>query len=42
MDWQLQHLGAHLDLSTGDCVYVDVDCPKGCEQKVQKRNVAHT
>ena len=36
---QLQHLDAHLDLTTGDCVYVDVDCPKGCEQKVQKRNV---
>ncbi|XP_064389730.1 uncharacterized protein LOC135337706 [Halichondria panicea] len=36
---QLQHLDAHLDLTTGDCVYVDVDCPKGCEQKIQKRNV---
>ncbi|XP_064394097.1 TNF receptor-associated factor 2-like [Halichondria panicea] len=36
---QLQHLGAHLDLTTGDCVYVDVDCPKSCEQKVQKCNV---
>ena len=36
---QLQHLDAHLDLTTGDCVYVDVDCPKECNQKVQKRNV---
>ena len=40
-DWtgQLQHLDAHLDLATGDCVYVDVDCPSKCNQKVQKRNV---
>ena len=36
---QLQHLDAHLDLTTGDCVYVDVDCPSKCNQKVQKHNV---
>ena len=36
---QLQHLDAHLDLTTGDCVYVDVDCPSKCNQKVKKRNV---
>ena len=36
---QLQHLDAHLHLTTGDCVYVDVDCPSKCNQKVQKRNV---
>ena len=36
---QLQHLNAHLDLTTGDCVYVDVDCPSKCNQKVQKCNV---
>ena len=36
---QLQHLDAHLDLTTGDCDYVDVDCPSKCNQKVQKRNV---
>ena len=36
---QLQHLDAHLDLTTGDCVYVDVDCPSECNQKVQKCNV---
>ena len=36
---QLQHLDAHLDLTTGDCVYVNVDCPSECDQKVQKRNV---
>ena len=36
---QLQHLNAHSDLTTGDCVYVDVDCPSKCNQKVQKHNV---
>ena len=36
---QLQHLNAHLDVTTGDCQYVDVECPKKCVQKVQKRNV---
>ena len=36
---QRQHLDTHLDLTTGDCVYVDVDCPKECNQKVQKCNV---
>ena len=36
---QLQHLDAQLDVTTGDCQYVDVECPKKCVQKVQKRNV---
>ena len=36
---QLQRLDAHLDVTTGDCQYVDVECPKKCVQKVQKRNV---
>ena len=36
---QLQHLNAHLDVTTGDCEYADVECPKKCVQKVQKRNV---
>ena len=36
---QLQHLEAHLDVTTGDCEYVDVECPIKCVQKVQKRNV---
>ena len=36
---QLQHLNAHLDVTTGDCQYVDVECPKKCVQKVQKCNV---
>ena len=36
---QLQQLDAHLDVTTGDCEYVAVECPKKCAQKVQKRNV---
>ena len=36
---QLQHLDAHLDVTTGDCQYVDVECPKKCVQKIQKRYV---
>ena len=36
---QLQHLDAHLDLTTGDCVYIDVDCPNKCNQKIQKLNM---
>ena len=36
---QLQILDAHLDVTTGDCEYVDVECPKQCDQKVQKHNV---
>ena len=36
---QLQHLDAHLDVTTGDCQYVDVECPNKCDQKLQKRNV---
>ena len=36
---QLQHLDAHLEVTTGNCQYVDVKCPKKCDQKVQKRNV---
>ena len=36
---QLQHLDAHLDFTTGGCVYIDVDCPNKCNQKVQKLNM---
>ena len=36
---QLQHLDAHLDVTTGDCEYVDVECPIKCVQKIQKRYV---
>ncbi len=36
---QLQHLNTHTDPTTGTCDHVDVDCPKGCKQKVQKHNM---
>ena len=36
---QLQYLDAHLDVTSGDCQYVDEECPNMCDQKVQKRNV---
>ena len=36
---QLQHLDAHLDVATGDCQYVDVECPMKCVQRVLKRYV---
>ena len=36
---QLQRLSAHLDVTTGDCEYADVECPKKCVQKVQKCDV---
>ena len=34
---QLEQLDAHLDT---DCQYVDVECPRKCDKKVQKRNLA--
>ena len=36
---QLQHLDVHLNATTGNCAYVDVDCPKRCNQKVQKPDI---
>ena len=35
----LQDLDAHLDVNTGDCQFVDVQCPNKCGQSVQKREV---
>ena len=35
---KLEGLEAHLDVDTGDCEYVDVECPNGCDQLIQKRN----
>ena len=35
----LQDLDAHLDVDTGDCQFVDVQCPNKCSQPVQKREV---
>ena len=36
---RLEHLESHLNVQSGDCLYVDVDCPSHCNQRVQKRNV---
>ena len=35
----LQDLDAHLDVDTGDCQFVDVQCPNKCSHPVQKREV---
>ena len=36
---KLEGLEAHLDVNTGDCEYVDVECPNKCDLPVEKRNV---
>ena len=36
---KLEGLEAHLDVNTGDCEYVDVECPNKCDQQVEKRNL---
>ena len=36
---KLEGLGAHLDVDTGDCEYVDVKCTNECDQPVEKRNL---
>lgn len=36
----LEHLDAHLDVDSGTCGFVDVDCPNKCVQFVQKRDLA--
>ena len=37
---QLEQLDAHLEVETGDCEYVDIECPEKCGQQVQKRQLA--
>ena len=37
---QLEQLDAHLDVETGDCEYVDVECPKKCGHQIQKHQLA--
>ena len=36
---KLEGLEAHLDVNTGDCEYVDIECPNKCDLPVQKRNL---
>ena len=36
---QLEQLEGHMDVQSGDCLYVDVECPSHCDQKIRKRNI---
>ena len=36
---QLEQLEGHIEVQSGDCLYVDIECPSHCDQRVQKRNV---
>ena len=36
---KLEGLEAHLDVNTGDCEYVDIECPNKCDLPVEKRNL---
>ena len=36
---KLEDLEAHLDVTTGDCEYVDVECTNKCDQPVAKYNL---
>jgi len=36
----IEQLDTHLDLDSGDCQYVDVECPEKCGQQVQKYQLA--
>ena len=38
---KLEHLEAHLDINTGECEYVDIECPNKCKQAVQKREMTN-
>ena len=37
---QLEQLDTHLDVETGDCEHVDIECPEKCGQQIQKRQLA--
>ena len=37
---KLEQLEAHLDVETGDCEYVDIECPEKCGQQIQKCQLA--
>ena len=38
---QLEQLDTHLEVETGDCEYVDIECPEKCGQQIQKRQLAN-
>ena len=37
---QLEQLDTHLEVETGDCEHVDIECPEKCGQQIQKRQLA--
>ncbi len=37
----LEKLEGHMEVVSGDCTYVDTQCPSRCGQRVQKRSVAN-
>ena len=37
---RLEQLDAHLEVETGDCEYVDIECPEKCGQQIQKHQLA--
>ena len=39
---KLEQLDTHLEVETGDCEYVDIECPEKCGQQIQKRQLAPT
>ena len=36
---RLEQLEGHMDVQSGNCLYVDIECPSHCDQRVQKRNI---
>ena len=37
---KVEQLDTHLDVNSGDCQFVDVECPEKCGQQVQKHQLA--
>ena len=37
---KVEQLDTHMDVNTGDCQYVDIECPEKCGQQVQKHQLA--
>ena len=36
----VEQLDTHLDVNSGDCMYVDIECPEKCGQQVQKHQLS--
>ena len=37
---KVEQLDTHMDVNSGDCQYVDIECPEKCGQQVQKHQLA--